>query len=391
VRRRPLGPARRERRGIGRGGGSQGPRRGLGGFFGRGPRGTRRLLLAVALLVAVPAVALAALTGGPPSADEKAVAASDAFLDRYVEDDGRVVRRDQGGDTVSEGQAYAMLLAAATRDEDRFAQVWRWTRQHLQRRDGLLAWRWARGRVVDREPATDADLDTARALLVASRRFDNGRYRAAGLRIGRAVLSSAVSERSGKLVLAAGPWARDSGVINPSYSAPRAFRALGTASRDGRWGALANSSRRIADRLTEEEPHLAPDWARVEAWGVQATGAPGSSEGARHGYDAVRVPLRLAESCSRADRAIAARAWPTLRTDPGRAIRPLDGSPAPEGESPAALAGSAAAAAAAGDARSRDDLLDRAGALDEQHPTYYGAAVHALARVTLTTHRLGGC
>ena len=350
-----------------------------------------RVAALAAVLVAVPAIALAALTGGPQTRDEKAVAAADAFLERYVDGDGRVVRRDQGGDTVSEGQAYALLLAAAARDEERFARVWRWTRRNLQRRDGLLAWRWARGRVVDREPATDADLDAARALLVAARRFDRQRYRAAGLRIGRAVLADATSERSGKLVLAAGPWARDAGVINPSYFSPRAYRALGSASRDGRWGALAESSRRLADRLTEQEPHLAPDWARVEAWGVQATGAPGSADGARHGYDAVRVPLRLAESCSRADRAIAARAWPFLRTDPGRAVRPLDGSPAPEGEHPSALAGAAAAAAAAGDGSSRDALLERAGALDEERPTYYGSAIHALARVMLTTRRLGSC
>jgi endoglucanase len=105
----------------------------------------------------------------------------------------------------------------------------------------------------------------------------------------------------------------------------------------------------------------------------------------------VRVPLRLAESCSRADRAIAARAWPTLRTDPGRAIRPLDGSPAPDGEHASALAGAAAAAAAAGDKASRDDLLDRAGELDDEHPTYYGSAVVALARTMLTTRRLGDC
>jgi endoglucanase len=349
------------------------------------------MLLGAAALVAVPAVALAALTAGPDTADEKAVAAADDFLVRYVDGDGRVVRRDQGGDTVSEGQAYAMLLAAATRDEARFARVWRWTREHLQRRDGLLAWRWSNGRVAGREPATDADLDAARALLVAARRFGNRRYRAAGVRIGRAVLRHATSERSGKLVLAAGPWGRDEGVVNPSYFSPRAYRALGSASRDGRWGALAESSRRLADRLTERTPHLAPDWARVEAWGVRGTGAPGTADPPRHGYDAVRVPLRLAESCARADRAIAARAWPALRADPGRAVRPLDGSPPPEGEHPAALAGSAAAAAAAGDAAARDDLLERADALDDEQPTYYGSAVVALSRVMLTTRRLGGC
>src|SRR5215211_5375850 len=65
--------------------------------------------------------------------------------------------------------------------------------------------------------------------------------------------------------------------------------------------------------------------------------------------------------------------------------------PATDGERPAALAGSAAAAAAVGDTASRDDLLDRAGKLDEEHATYYGSTVHALARVMLTTRGLGGC
>nr|WP_235733865.1 glycosyl hydrolase family 8 [Mycolicibacterium austroafricanum] len=36
------------------------------------------------------------------------------MLSRYVESDGRVVRHDEGGDVVSEGQAYGMLIAAAS-------------------------------------------------------------------------------------------------------------------------------------------------------------------------------------------------------------------------------------------------------------------------------------
>ena len=37
--------------------------------------------------------------------------AADRFLAGYVTGDGRVIRRDQGGDIVSEGQAYGMLIA----------------------------------------------------------------------------------------------------------------------------------------------------------------------------------------------------------------------------------------------------------------------------------------
>jgi endo-1,4-beta-D-glucanase Y len=66
-------------------------------------------------------------------------ASARAFLSRYVAADGRVLRRDQGGDVVSEGQAYAMLVSVAVGDRATFGRVWSWTRTHLQRRDGLLA------------------------------------------------------------------------------------------------------------------------------------------------------------------------------------------------------------------------------------------------------------
>ncbi len=46
-------------------------------------------------------------------------AAAADFLDRYVDEDGWVVRHDQGGDTVSEGQSYATGAAGRPRERDR--------------------------------------------------------------------------------------------------------------------------------------------------------------------------------------------------------------------------------------------------------------------------------
>lgn len=51
------------------------------------------------------------------------------FLDTYVKSNGRVSRTDQGNDTVGEGQAYGMLLAAAIGDEKRFDLIWDWTKR----------------------------------------------------------------------------------------------------------------------------------------------------------------------------------------------------------------------------------------------------------------------
>jgi endo-1,4-beta-D-glucanase Y len=304
----------------------------------------------------------------------------DGFLDRYVEDDGRVVRHDQGGDTVSEGQAYAMLLLVAEGDEEGFSRVWAWTREHLRRPDGLLAWRWADGRVADREPAADADLDAARALLLAAERFDEPSYADEGRALGRALAAHETTRAAGRTVLVAGPWARDRAVVNPSYFSPRAFEAI---SRDD----LAASSRVLADRLTADG--LPPDWAVVEPWGVAPTSPPAGGE-AVYSYDAVRLPIRLAESCQPQDRELAARLWPRLREQPGALPRALDGRPLGGEEHPVALAAAAAAAHAAGDERAASDLLDRAARLDEERPSYYGSAWVALTRA-MVDGALGAC
>ena len=65
-----------------------------------------------------------ASTSRQPQPHKAGVAAAQHFLDRYVDPDGRVVRIDQGGDTVGEGQAYGMLLAAAIGDSHRFDTIW---------------------------------------------------------------------------------------------------------------------------------------------------------------------------------------------------------------------------------------------------------------------------
>jgi endoglucanase len=314
---------------------------------------------------------------GERAADDPRTAAV-RFLDDYVAGDGRVVRHDQGGDTVSEGQAYAMLLAVAIGDRRRFDLAWGWTREHLRRGDGLLAWHWDDGAVVDPEPAADADLDAARALVLAARRFGSAAYAREGERLGEAIRAHMVVND----LLYAGPWARDERVVNPSYLSPRAFQALG-------WERSIARSRGVLAALDEPLP---PDWMRVEGDTVTPTGPPGSDGEPVFSYDAARVPLRLAESCHVEDRRLAARAWPVLRDrDPLPAALALDGAARADGESPMVLAGAAGAAHAAGDRGAADALLDRAAALDADHATYYGAAWIALGRVMLQTDWLGRC
>ncbi len=368
-----------------------------------------RALVIGALIIVAAVIAFAVLRPGaddPSSeqadpvatANEQALSASKDFLDSYVDPDGRVVRRDQGGDTVSEGQAYAMLVAVGIGDRERFDRVWRWTRDNLQRPDGLLSFLWRDGAVADPQAASDADLDAARALLLAATRFDDQSYRQAGLEIAKGIAEEETARSGGETVMLAGPWAdyEDRLVVNPSYFAPRSYALLSEATGDDVWQSLADSSRRISAELVADGTRLPPNWAAIRGdMEVQATGPPSNEgEAPKYGFDAARLPLRYAESCDPRDREIAADVWKVLGP---RGIEELstrhdlDGERDEEGVHPVGLVGAAGAAQAGGEEPTTRDLLDRADRLDDEFPTYYGSALIALGRLMLTTDRLSAC
>jgi cellulose synthase (UDP-forming) len=351
-----------------------------------------------------------------PNLSERGHADAEAFLASYVDATGRVVRRDQGGDTVSEGQAYALLLAVALDDSHHFEAIWTWTQRHLRRSDGLLASRWANGRVVDAQPAADADLDAARALVAAADRFGNLAYRRQGEALGHAVLARETVAIGQLPVLVAGPWARKPPVLNPSYFSPRAYSALANVDHDQRWVSLTKTSRALSAGLLGAGRALPPDWARAigvppDAKLVVAPGAtvapvaqpivspssPGvvaaavGAHAASSGLDAVRLAVRAAESCVAQDRRVAAELWPLYRAAPGYAEYALNGTPRTPRSHAASLVAAAAAARAAGQTRAGNLLLDQADRLNRSQPTYYGAAWVALGRVLLTSNALGAC
>jgi endoglucanase len=331
-----------------------------------------------------------------PGADRRATEAAYAFLDTYTRDGGRIARLDEGADTVGEGQAYGMLAAAAVGDATRFDQIWNWTKKHARRDDGLLIFRWASGAVIDDQAASDADLDAAHALLVASCRFRRDDLRAEAERIGAAVLERETAPAAGRAVLLAGPWAAQGKrlVFNPSYLDPLTLTALERSTGDARYAALATDGRRIIARLSVPLP---PDWATVDrATGrptpaADANGTPGT---AHFTFDAPRTLIRLAVDPSPGGQRIAARAWPVFRkraADELRVEHELDGRPAGDTRNPLIQVAAAASAMAAGHDKAGRRLLAAADRVARAHPSYYGAAWAALGRLMLTTRRLRAC
>jgi endo-1,4-beta-D-glucanase Y len=340
------------------------------------------------IISAAPVTAVAQL-----SQSAKANRAARTFLDRYVGPDGRV-HREPDGDTVSEGQAYAMLLTVAVDDHKRFDLVWNWTRTNMLNGTGSLAWHWVNGAIVDGNAATDADVDASRALLAAADKFSVPVYRSDGLSLANALFRNDVIQTGSGPVLVAGPWATKSPlVVNPSYISPVAFDSIAAVSGDARWTSLRMSGIALLAQVTDNGTTLPPDWASVPTTGSARAAAAPNGDAVSYGYDAFRTLPRLAESCDAESRTLAAALWkPAQRTlDQPAATSKLDGTVLTAGDNPLFLVAAASAADAAGDTRRANELLDRAEQFNGQSPSYYLSAWVAIARLQVDTDLLGGC
>jgi endoglucanase len=277
-----------------------------------------------------------------------------------------------------------MLLAEVTGDNAAFGRIWRWTQAHLQRADGLFAFHAnAAGHVLDAQPASDADLLIAWALL----RYHGpgaAACHAAGRRVADAVLAhEVITGPRGEPVLTAGPWATGNPAsLNPSYWSLVAMRALASLTGNMRWRQMATGAVSLTRELTRAGKLLPPDWAELTAGGQLRPGpAPGGNvPQPQYGLDAQRTVVWFAASCEAGERELAARWWPKLRgSGQSQAIAMrLDGKVINEAAAPLPLVAAAAAARAAGDTSASAHLLHQAVQQQRSYPTYYGAGWAAL-------------
>jgi endo-1,4-beta-D-glucanase Y len=216
----------------------------------------------------------------------------------YVSSDGRVIDASTPRQiTTSEGQSYALFFALVGNDRAAFDQILRWTQNNLaggSLEKHLPAWQWGRAdndqwRVLDANPASDADLWIAYTLGEAGRLWNEGGYSQIGAAVARNILAQEVVTlpELGPTLLPGPMGFADarSWRLNPSYLPLSIIRGVARQTRESTWNEIALSSERVI--LGSAPKGFAADWVEYTSGGF----VPDRKTQGIGSYDAIRVYL----------------------------------------------------------------------------------------------------
>ncbi|MEM8852211.1 MAG: glycosyl hydrolase family 8 [Pseudomonadota bacterium] len=223
-----------------------------------------------------------------------------AFRDRFVATDGRVIDHEKRGVSHSEGQGYGMLIALYANDRATFDRILRFTQNELgMRGDRLFSWLYEPNqypRVTDRNNASDGDILIAYALVKAAITWNDGQY----LRIAEPIIDDIgrlLLQRHDEFVLlrpAAFGFDRshhnDGPVVNLSYFIYGAFPLFQVVNDRYPWMEAYNTGLRLTSSALAGRYQLAPDWVTMRR---DRFLAPANGFAKKSSYDAVRIPLYM--------------------------------------------------------------------------------------------------
>ncbi len=222
------------------------------------------------------------------------------FKARFLTSDGRVIDRFQNNISHSEGQGYAMIMAAMCNEPDTFDSLWQWTRDNLQVRstDSLLAWSWGerlpdQWTVLDYNNATDGDVLVAWSLLLGASQWPESAYKAEALKMIESIRKLLGIERHGRLMLLPGYHGflqADAIRLNPSYFIFSAFEAFTEVDEQDFWNTLQADSLCLLESSLIPPLMLPPDWITLARDSAQPQMA---DDDPVFGFEVIRVPLYL--------------------------------------------------------------------------------------------------
>jgi endo-1,4-beta-D-glucanase Y len=205
-------------------------------------------------------------------------------------DGTKVIRPENGNDTVSEGIGYGMLLAVFVNDQTTFDALWAFAKSHNDGH-GLMTWcvpGSGSGSCSGGGSATDGDEDMAFALLMASKQWSSkASYATDATALINAIM---MYEVDGSNVIKPGDNFGGASEMNPSYLAPSYYRAFAKATGNSKWMDVMNESYTIIAAASGQYG-LVPNWATSSGTGINGPTSDGS--GPNFGYDACRTPFRI--------------------------------------------------------------------------------------------------
>ena len=211
--------------------------------------------------------------------------------------DGRIIDYQKKHVTTSEGQSYMLLRSLLMDDQETFDLVLDWSKNNIQRKDGLFSWLWGEHpngewKTLDDNSASDADVDIAFALILAYERWQDPKYLNEAMPIMNSIWQAETKEINGYLVLMPGvaqTCCKDMIEVNPSYFSPYAFRIFKKYDKQHDWSRLVDSSYYYLDAVTSlTKTGLPPDWFFLENNKIVLK--EGKSD---FSYDAIRVFPRV--------------------------------------------------------------------------------------------------
>jgi len=219
----------------------------------------------------------------------------------YVENCGNNqarVKFNTPTETVSEGIGYGMLLAAYAADKDLFDRLWAYYKNYSNQ-NGVMNWKINACTTVNGyDGATDAELDAAMALIVASKQWPNStsphNYIADGVALIAAIRKYEVSIADGTFYNG-DLWHPN--CRNPSYQAPgyvRAFKLFMSANgtnQDVAWDKVVTGTENLFLNNANATSGLSTNWCLPS--GLPSSSCSGSGTAPdKFGYDACRAPWR---------------------------------------------------------------------------------------------------
>ena len=260
------------------------------------PASLRRTLWAPLLLALLPACAE---VHGPSTSEPFLAHAWAVYKETFLAPEGYIWDPvHDGGEATSEGQSYALMRAAWMRDAEAFQRIYAWTEANLRRPDGLYAWRWRDGKVADWGTAADADQDIAFALILGAHHFQRPEY----LERAKGLLQSIRNHESVTVgadwLPAAGNWAVDERLLNPSYLNFYAYPYFHAVDPEGGWLRVRDAGYRLIRRImTSSQFRLPPDFLYLDEAGALKPVETHGRFDSYFSFDAVRVYWRIAMDC----------------------------------------------------------------------------------------------